>query len=291
MGFLENKKYIDLDKMYPFDYLINRYKGKGEPFNLNGQDYFVKFVKDEKRCYKELLSSFLLYILNIPHVEYHLAKLFDKPCLISESFYKEDLDIIKGEELLSIYNSKNKYDIDYMNNLDMIEKAFLNNYNLKEEDLIFKNFKDQLYTLFCFDILFQNTDRKSDNWSIFKHAYMKYDGTYIIDEINLGLIYDNERILEDEDDNYSMGFYYEDMITLTNSFSKIKTYIADNVLLREKMLYIINKIDEIQLLNCISKVESKIGSKIPDNIKQEFLKSYTKRLDEIKNYIKLEKSK
>ena len=276
--FLEGKKYIDLDANYYREYLENQYRGKGQPFIIDEEEYFVRKIVDEKRCYKELIADEILNVLGLPHVHYYLAKLFDVPCLISKSFRKDDLIAISGSDVLKKYNTDKKYDIDYMNNLDMITKSLKKIYGEMSNNLM-----EQINTLFCFDILFQNRDRKSDNWFILQHCYRRYDNKMICDEVNLAPIFDNERILDDDGTVYAMGIFYEDMTTANSSFDSMKDKIKNNNVLKTKLNELIDQIDENTFLECISKVENKIGCLIPVEYKEEFLKQYNLRFQQVRD--------
>ena len=50
--FLEGKKYIDLDANYSREYLENQYCGKGQPFIIEEEEYFVRKVVDDKGVIK-----------------------------------------------------------------------------------------------------------------------------------------------------------------------------------------------------------------------------------------------
>lgn len=277
--FLEGKKYINFDSLYSKDYLENQYKGKGEPFVIDGEEYFIRKITNNIRVYKELLAEEILRVLDIPHVSYQLAQLFGEPCLISKSFYKDDFNVIKGYELLEKYNKN--YDSDYTNNIDMIRSAFLERYKLNEDNLIFQHFDDQLCTLFCFDLLFGNNDRKSDNWVIIEHFYTRYDGKVIYDEINLGPFFDNEMIFEDKGKDYAMGLSYKNMTSANNDFESIKMQIENNLKIKSKLFELKNKITEDVFVKCLNNIEIKMNFPISMDIKKEFLEQYHSRINQI----------
>lgn len=168
----------------------------------------------------------------------------------------------------------------------MIILAFLDRYKISQDNYIFQKFTKQLYSLFCFDILFGNSDRKSDNWTIQEHFYKRYDGKLILDEINLGTVFDNERIFEDNGYDYSMGIHYNEMTSANNNFESIKKQISNNNYLQSILSNMINKIDEEIFLKCIYNVEVKINSSIPIEIKRQFLEQYHLRVDSLKEICK-----
>lgn len=279
--FLSEKKYIDLDTLYPEEYLENQYKGKGCPFIIDGEEYFLRKITNEKTFYKELLAEEILKCLGYSCIDYSLVKLFDQPFLISKSFYREDLNIIKGYELLEQYNSNRNYDSDYINNIDMIKKAFLERYKLDESNIIYQQFMSQLYSLFCFDILFGNNDRKSDNWVIQEHIYKRYDGKMICDEVRLGPIFDNEMIFEDNGRDFAMGLNYQDMTSANNDFNSIKSKILDDQTFFSILRYMKEKITEDVFIYCLSKVEVKLECNIPKEIRNDLLEQYHSRFEQL----------
>lgn len=279
-NFLNNKNYIDLTS-----YFKNKNLSK-EEINIgfdgriiyNNEEYYLKDIKNLITMYCELIAQNLLDVLGIPHVKYYLAKFYDKAYLLSKTFKKKGNNYISGYKILDDYKTflQKKYDINDMNNLEMIWNAlsyrYNNIYGKEKGNIIVAKLMDELTTIFSFDVVIDNEDRHQSNWLIEEGK----------DHISLSKVFDNEYMLnsyldKDSLNSFALGIYYEDTSQFLNYSQMIKNYVRDSATeFIDKLWYIYNKLDYNTFLECLLKVEKEYSLEIEPEIKTLLLTSYQK---------------
>lgn len=255
-------------------------------FEIDGKKYFFKYDY-ESVPYYELIASEIASEIGLTTVQYDLAKLGKYRGTISLNYKKEGTKYISGEELLKdfymldpyrklYYDYKDFFNMMHHNNLIDIWHALENRYrNRKDMPEIVKNLMEKLVKLQVFDLITGQNDRHIENYGIVEYA----DGS-----VDLQPIFDNSRMFLEHPSNHDLVLHPEKDYYKLKDVSKYLYNVSDADI-QNYILGCLWVISEKNIINIISRVESKIECSIPDNIKKSILYYFRDQYDYILNSI------
>lgn len=230
---------------------ISNIKGsKKISFIYDNKKYYYKSNKSVKNVYYELIAEELSKDYGINNAHYDLATYMDDIGVISENFIEEGVNYFTIEELLKDYCLE-----DYnSNNLKYIELCLKFKYQDRE---IVSKLMEQLINIFIFDVLIGNSDRHSQNLMIIENG----------NDISFSKLYDNENMLSYLsilEGYYSLGVTKEDFETEESNTLRhfLDKYKCIDLFIEKKKI-----ISEENIIKVIARVEERIGTQIPDIIK------------------------
>ena len=257
-------------------------------FEINGEKYFFKY-DSESAPYYDLIASEIASEIGLPSVQYDLAKLGKYRGTISLNYKKEGAKYISGKELLKEFyyydpyselyygdNNKERKDMMHHNNLMDIWHALENRYrNRKDMQEIVKNLMEKLLKLQVFDLITGQNDRHIENYGIVEYE----DGS-----VDLQPIFDNSRMFLEHQSNHDLVLSPEKEYYKLIDVSRYLYNVSDTDI-QNYILGCLWVISEKNIINIISRVESKIECSIPDNIKKSILYNFKDQYDYILNSI------
>ena len=281
--------YITLERIFSkdectlinFEYLPNHINlfsisNIQEIFSYQGDIWLFKPEVIENTSYLELIVEELAHDFGIPCAHYDLATLNHQKGTITKYFKKKDCTYFFGEDLLKEYveESLKITDVDASlwenallnhNSLEGIWRSLDYHYrNLENREEVVQYLMNRLVDIFIFDLLTHQKDRHSYNWGI-EEANGKID---------LQLLYDNEFVFDEIKDLPPL--VCEDLEGEDFSFP-VSTYSTSEALLEflevsdskylEKIKNRLSLIQKDNIMSVISRVEKRIGCKIPKNLK------------------------
>ena len=222
-----------------------------------GDDLY--YVKKSNYNEKELVISEFCHLLDIPCVNYELAKKDNEYYVISKSFRKKDCKYISGRKLITKFldnidkktrKALNIYNINYdkLNNLETIWLSIADNYAdspSKYNDI--RNVMVELLKQYFLMILIQDIDFHWFNWEIEESA----------DHIKLAPKYDNEGAFGGEYYGVPMGVDADDPFQrTTDSISRFINITANE--------------DNELFLDLYNKATPELFQKAINNVKERY---------------------
>lgn len=231
-------------------------------FTHNGITYYFKYDEDINP-YNELVAEELAKDFNIPHIKYDLAIYNSKKGVISTDFKEENINYIKGEDILSGFYIPDD-DIEIHNNLEEIWATLEYRYkNHPNKTDITKKLMKRIVDIFMFDIITCQCDRHPNNWQIMES----------VDDVDVVPIFDNERII---------SYIYENNVCLTmeekssgNLYKNLHVFLNVSSeeyynLIKDKMWIISGE----NLTSVFKRIEDKTGYPMSLEEKNDYLDAY-----------------
>lgn len=165
-------------------------------FSDNGNDYLFKTVSNPIQVYLELVCEQIAKQLDLPCAHYEMATFQNNMGVISKCFKKKNATYYSGSTLLSEYyhlQDDGKQVLPYNNLTDILE--MFSHQLAPHSQILFEKLKHQLISIFMYDMITNQADRKPNNWGI----------EMVDQDINLQMLFDNQE---------SFGFS-----SLNNSYS------------------------------------------------------------------------
>lgn len=285
------KKY---KRKYPEE-LIKRINDTHYIIDIDGEKYYFKKIKNP---YTELVAYEVAVFLGIPATEYDLAYFQSMYGVISKDFQKENCHYVSGQDILFQY-LKNIWDLEKMglvsneynqfpdkapfsfniNNLEIIWQAIEYRYKRLNVEIDIKSIMDSLILYFTFNILTLQCDGMSQNWMLEESG----------DNVSLVPIFDNEKcFLLNEKlrvPNTNLATNFNDIgkgnYKILDEFLKISSE-EYNRLFQEKF----NMLTLEVFCGLLDKVETKINTPIPENIKKEYIKLFIYNRQNVEEVLK-----
>ncbi len=264
---------------------IPRMGGTSFSFAYQKKLYFYKDNPENPLlAINEIIASYLAKDFQIPFVEYQLAQYQQQLGVLSRDFRKPDTINIKGTGILMDFWKTNYLDTFQKNYLEGIWVAledYCKNYPNRKE--LVKKLMNQLIHIFVFDILIRNNDRFSENWFLEVGK----------EDINIGPVFDNERMLAKEDD--SLGYYVQ-LTTLEKEegqqniweaiqdFQDVSSQEYTNLL--QDKLWIISRENIISIFD---RMQKEMGYEIPNDWKAYYLVEFENHKQKIERILKQER--
>ena len=257
-----------LDELKTFKNIEINDNNKIISFIYNGEKYYWKNCYYQINTYNELIVCEIADCLSIPHIEYDLASIGTFNGVISKNYKTDGCKYINGRELLT-----ESLEEDWNYTLDDIwlalEKRYASLPNMQE---VVSKLMKKIIDMFILDILVMQSDRHSKNWEI-----VESDSG----EIDLQPLYDNEYLFVKDhpllEIDYSRFDDNDEFINLIRNFQEISSNEFSNIL--KNSLWVI---EESNLNQIFTKIENKIKSPIPNNVKQYYLKKFNTQSERIK---------
>jgi len=252
-------------------------------FKINNEKYYFKRTNYP---YHELIGSEIAKLLGIKAVEYDLAMYAYTKGVISLNYKKRGYKYYSGYELLRSYLLKNKdellkvgyeelnrYDVDRLNNLEIIWQMLEVKFPEVSHESLVKTLMG-IIEQFIFMILTNQYDKGAQNWEL----ELKDN------KLDVVPLFDMEDILSETDENTSMftgvsDIYCNISAILRQFFVKSSQEFID--LFLEKY----NLLTEESFLEAIKKVENKINSPIPHDVKTELINNFKLHRQRLKTVI------
>lgn len=256
----ENRKDIIIDKEDAEECLICH-------FNYEGETYYFK-VDNRSEVYNELIVSEIARDLNIPVINYDLAKVGSIEGLISKNYKNKNSKYLLGEEILSNI-PKDKRTSNTLENIWF--ELEIRYKDQKTVSRIMQNVVD----MFILDILTGQVDRTEMNWEIEE----KENG-----EVSLVPLFDNIRLLMKNPEDTWLSLVVDDSVL---------GYLGENILqflkvssseFVERFKNSVNVISEDNIKNILKRIEERINAKVPEDLKEEYIEGFKKYYNYI-NYI------
>lgn len=251
-------------------------------FIYDNENYYFKINTSPNSLYNELIVSELAKDYGISCADYDLASLDNTTGVLSKCVIAENDTYYTMEEILEkVYG----YVPIKNNNLEDIWYALSTRY---DEVTVF-HLMNQIVSLFLFDILIGNRDRNVTNFGIIENN----------NGVSLAPLFDNETILSDtciDYGGYSLAVSRDDFFYCAWDLEEEDNFlykflnISDSryIKLFEEKLWIIEKEN---LLKVFSRIENKIKSNIPSEIKLKKIKSFEDNISMINGVLEKVKIK
>ncbi len=177
--------------------------------------FLFKTVSNPIQAYLELVCEQIAKQLELPCAHYEIAIFQNNLGVISENFKKENAIYQSGTTLLTEYYhliDDGKQVLPYNNLTDIETMLYHKLEGTPNQELLFQKLKEQLLSIFIYDMITNQADRKSNNWGI----------EILNNDINLQILFDNQESfgLTTLDDNYSL-FVSRDNYYQTNTKEEI----------------------------------------------------------------------
>ena len=268
-------KMVNLDKIINKDNLIPNFKGSHTIYNfkMDNDTYYFKEVPN-RELVMEMISKSIAFLLGIPYLKESIAILNDKYGLLSKSYLKDDDKSYSLHNLMQNYFYGNNDDelLDYrklasLNNLEDIWFALEDRY---EDNDIVKKLMEGITNIFMFDLLLKESDRTLKNIEIIEN------GT----DIKLAPLYDTSSIFSDT--NTKLGIDEEDY--LKNDIDKLNKFLeySDNSS-KEKFYSYLETLDSIGIEKIIEETEKENNIIISNDLKDELITKFNKRISIFKD--------
>ena len=267
---------INLDKIINKDQIIPNFKGSHNIYNfkIDNDTYYFKEAPN-RELVMELISKSIAFILGIPYLDESIAILNDKYGLLSKSYLKDDDKSYSLQSLMQNYFYENNDEeelLDYkklasLNNLEDIWFALEDRY---EDNDIVKKLMEGITNIFMFDLLLKESDRTLKNIEIIEN------GT----DIKLAPLYDTSSIFSDT--NTKLGIDEEDY--LKNDIDKLNKFLeySDNSS-KEKFYSYLETLDSIGIEKIIEETEKENNIIISNDLKDELITKFNKRISIFKD--------
>ena len=267
---------INLDKIINKDQIIPNFKGSHNIYNfkIDNDTYYFKEAPN-RELVMELISKSIAFILGIPYLDESIAILNDKYGLLSKSYLKDGDKSYNLQSLMQNYFYENNDEeelLDYkklasLNNLEDIWFALEDRY---EDNDIVKKLMEGITNIFMFDLLLKESDRTLKNIEIIEN------GT----DIKLAPLYDTSSIFSDT--NTKLGIDEEDY--LKNDIDKLNKFLeySDNSS-KEKFYSYLETLDSIGIEKIIEETEKENNIIISNDLKDELITKFNKRISIFKD--------
>ncbi len=276
---------IDVSSLQDSIQKISRIGGTSFSFPYQNKLYFYKDSTDHPLlAVNEVIASYLAKDFQLPFVEYQLAQYHHQLGVLSQDFRKPDTTIIMGTDILMNFWKTDYLDTFQKNYLEGIWAALENycsHYPNRRE--LVKKLMQQLIHIFLFDILIRNNDRFSENWFLEVGK----------EDINIGPVFDNERMLSKESD--SLGYYvqlttWETKEGQQNIWQAIQDF--QNVSSQEYTKLLQDKlwiISRQNILSIFDRMQKEMDYEIPNDWKNYYLVAFENHQHEIEKILEQER--
>jgi len=278
--------FVNLDFLVAESLSYNNYVDKKRRvfnFNYGNIEYYFKITACSSDIYNELIASELAKDYGIPCAEYDLASINSLVGVCSKSVFGVEDKFYSIEKILE--KEYGFIPLKY-NNLEDIWYAL----SLRYDKNIVEQLMNQIVDLFLFDIMIANSDRNIGNYGIIENK----------ENVSLAPLFDNEKILSDsciEYGGYCIAVRREDFFwcyrDLSDDDNFLYTFlrISDSEYIKqvEDKLWVIS---EENILDVFSRIENKISSTIPIQIKKKMLEKFANNkymINEVLNKVKVKK--
>ena len=154
-------------------------------FKDGKKEFLFKVVSNPIQAYLELVCEKIANQLNIPCAHYEIATFQGEIGVVTENFKKENKIYKTGQSLLTEYYHLEDDGIQSLpyNNLENILEMFKQlTDDIPNKDFVFQKLANQLITVFIFDLIINQSDRKPNNWGV------EIDNK----NINMQVLFDNQ---------------------------------------------------------------------------------------------------
>ena len=262
-------------------------------FNLNKRDIFIKDLPNIRQLHADLIAMKMLEILAIPTPRVDIGIIDDEHFLISYASYIKSEDFILGNQLFEMFYEANKDFVDANPDIYGIsnENRTFERFNflyaiwhaiewyLKKENIYNTNTADLMkdlinqFLIYCISGV---KDFHSKNWGLLHQENQLR--IYPLIEMNLFKYFDSE-IASFYAAESNMGIHSSDKHLNPNELLTIFLDESES----EYLFKLINMVETLLLFGIegiVRSVESENNITITD--KEEFIKNFTNRLNEVK---------
>lgn len=252
---------------------------------IEGNEYYYKYTENP---YPELICSEIAKYLGMNAVAYDLAIFKNTKGVISKSYRKENCNYISGVRILNAYlrsrenvdilkemGLKNKFSFSNVylprdiNNLETIWQAIEYRYSRLGIECDIEKIMYDIVQLFIFNILTGQDDGLPQNWELEESEH----------GVSLVPIFDNEYCLSSSNKSKLTTSFNDTGLNnyrILEEFLKMSSQEFINVFIEK-----FNMLTFDVFLKILKKVETKIGSEIPQNIRIDYMINFKLNLEHI----------